>query len=141
MRVLVPARKLVEPMPVRRRAKGNYLKPERVKKIVQWLKRGHSARAVAFALDTSESTVLRDREMLDHGIDPVAFVQPVASQLKDRAIRVTGVKLLASTIERYDDIAEQMGVPRVHLIAMVLETVARDNLFETILPDLRRKLT
>lgn len=94
----------------------NKLSEENVDRLIRWLRCGLSLRDVAIATGVNRKTVVRYKRALARG------------DLKSGTMHLSW-----DTLERLEDVAEQMNVTREKLASMILETVAKEDLFNAVL--------
>lgn len=107
----------------------NRLSQDRVDCLVRWLRRGLSIRSIAAIAEVNRNTVLRYKKALEQGI-----LRP-APEPEDR--RAPSAKLFVrasrQTLDRLEDIADQLNSSREEVASAILETIARDDLFDAVL--------
>lgn len=107
----------------------NRLSQDRVDCLVRWIRRGLSIRSIATVTEVNRNTVLRYKKALASG------TLPTSPEQEDRRRPSAKIYVRASrpTLDRLDDIADQMESSREEIASLILETIARDDLFSAVL--------
>jgi transposase-like protein len=107
----------------------NRLSPDRIEALVRWLKRGLSVRSIAAVAEVNRNTVLRYKKAIERG----EKVIPDPSEDRRSPSAKVYVRASRETLDRLEDIADQLNSSREEIASVILETVARDDLFGAVL--------
>lgn len=109
----------------------NHLSQDRINSIVAWLRRGMSVRAVATLAEVSRNSVLRYKKRLEVGAD-LSSDAPIERDGRKPSARIF-IRASRATLDRLEDVADQMDSSREEVATVILETVCRDDLIDAVL--------
>jgi len=86
-------------------------------------------RSIAAVAEVNRNTVLRYKKALERGeLKPVAEPED-----RRRPSAKMYVRASRQTLDRLEDIADQLNSSREEIASVILETIARDDLFDAVL--------